>query len=241
MNTPNIDSLNDHLINNINSSDLETVFSTIDESITRLNKLGIAIRLSSRSTATSRARVFASQNPGLIQLDEFEDRAHLTIQNLYPHASERLRKQLADAMTDRYAKLKYEFYRVERSKKASEPPQSAPNPLNNEPVIPRTSRSDDKQPATGNYEAKKVNIVFPISSIDTTRLRTNLVEAIAPGPQLKPPKTLTIQMDKPKEPPLPKFNLGEYCIRCEWCSQMIDRSLLHTKRNGDIVWSDEGR
>ncbi|KAK6500265.1 hypothetical protein TWF481_010610 [Arthrobotrys musiformis] len=231
---------------------LDVAFSGIEKSITRLNKLGIAIRLSSRSTVVARARNFASQNPKLIRLKEFEDRAYLALQNLYPNASEILRQQLADAMTDRYAKLQYEFYRT-RTQGSSELSANAlsSKPIGHEQSIPGppTTEFTSKQDTSGPTEEKQ-GITdnfrnFPQSSIDTSRLHANLepeeTMALGTAPKLKPPKTLTVHTNRQREPPCPKFKNDENYNHCDWCFQIIDRSVIHIKQGDYTMWSDEGR
>ncbi len=73
---------------------LAAELSGIKDSITRLNRLGIAIRSSSRSTVAARARKFASQRTDLTRLNDYEEMAHFTVDCLYPRAEESLRRQL---------------------------------------------------------------------------------------------------------------------------------------------------
>ncbi|KAF3935816.1 hypothetical protein ABW19_dt0205649 [Dactylella cylindrospora] len=240
-----IDSAGDYNITDAPPSNPGVVFSSIEESITHLNKLGIAIRLSSRSTAIARARTFASQNPELIRLSDFEDRAYLALQNLYPNASERLRQQLVDSMTDRYARLQYEFYRVERPGAYPDRPSDAPSSIihdRKESVSNhQTVKSGSRKDATGQIEDKQTAAKFPESSIDTGRLHKNLEEAAVNVPQSKSPKTLTIHTNRHREPSHPEFKNGEDSTLCNRCFQVIDRSLIHTRQNGRTGWSDEGR
>ncbi|KAF3907985.1 hypothetical protein ABW20_dc0101556 [Dactylellina cionopaga] len=241
-----IDAAGDHIMKEGLPFNLNVAFSSIEESITRLNKLGIAIRISSRSTAVARARNFASQNPELIRLSEFEDRAYLALQSLYPNASESLRQQLGDSMTDRYARSQYELYRM-RAQDSPDPSANAPDPSpsSHEQIIPDSPTI--KQGATGSPKEKQRITVnfrsFSQSSIDTRRLHANLEEAITTGTaqKLKHPKTLTAHTNRQREPPYPKFENGEDYTSCIWCFQIIDRSLIHTGQNGNTTWSEEGR
>ena len=96
-------------------------FTTIGKCINRLNKLGISIRSSTKSIPVVRARQFIARNPGIVPLSEFEEKAYLMLFLLYPSALESLRQQLADALTDRYASLKYGFYRNNHIKSPTDP------------------------------------------------------------------------------------------------------------------------
>ncbi|KAK6515996.1 hypothetical protein TWF281_004586 [Arthrobotrys megalospora] len=244
-----VDAAGDHIMKDALPSSLNVAFSSIEESITRLNKLGIAIRLSSRSTVVARARNFAAQNPELIRLGKFEDRAYLALQSLYPNASERLRQQLVDAMTDRYVKLQYEFHRMRvqtSTNLSSNAPSPRPGGHEQRVPAPQTAKPNTEQTATGPTEERQRITVnfrsFPQSSIDTTRLHANL-EAVATKSvaKSKPAKTLTAHTNRQREPPCPKFKAGEDSTPCEWCFQIINRSLIKARPNNYTEWSDEGR
>jgi hypothetical protein len=223
------------------------VLTGIKEAITRLNRIGVAIRCSSRSTITARARRFASQYPDLIQLPEFEDRAYLALHYLYPHSPETLRQQILDSMTDRYAKLRYEAFRT-RAKHASETaaPEAEPDNKNNstDSTAERSTNdhlSDASKEDVGEAQGgqRTAHFRFPASSIDTARLPVNLDRAILPTVhQASAPKTLIGPSGRPQDPDVPKFEDGQEYTYCEWCHQLIDRSLLHGSRN---EWSEEGR
>ncbi|KAF3314536.1 hypothetical protein TWF173_004619 [Orbilia oligospora] len=227
------------------SSDLSVALSSIEESITRLNKLGIAIRLSSRSTAIARARAFASQNSQLIQLNEFENRARLCLQLLYPNTLESLRQQLADAMTDRYAKIQYEAYRSKAVESDPKEPDTTSCYTSNTKDIPDRPKigpdgSNSLQISVKENEVPVFNLAGR-STINTTLLRRNLEDVATVVTQSKPPKTLTILASQRREPPPPRFEDGTNYAHCNWCSQMIHRSMVRVSPNGLIEWSEIGR
>ncbi|KAF3314545.1 hypothetical protein TWF173_004628 [Orbilia oligospora] len=205
-------------------------FSSIEETITRLNKLGITIKLSSRSTATARARTFVSQNPDLVSLSEFEDKAYLALQSLYPNAYEGIRQQLVDSMADS------ETY-PNSSVDALAPSARGEGELVE--LIVESSTNEDATVLT--QENRPIVVKFPASSIETSRLHANLGGSTPNVPQSKSPKTLTIHTNRPREPPVPIFDNDEDYTNCIWCFQMIDRSVLHTRANGHTEWSNEGR
>lgn len=228
-------------------SKFNVTFSGIKESITGLNKLGIVIRSSSRSTATARARRFALQYPKLILLSDFEDMAYIALHCLYPNSPESLREQLVDTMTDRYAKLKYEAY---RTGKAQTPAQlSAMGGTNDgKDVVTKDSSELDQQ--TGDVTDKKDTpfqehqrhpTEVPASSIDTARLYTNLEQTKVNTHQSKTSKTITGHNGRDREPDLPEFKEGEDYTSCDWCFKIIDKSLIQIKPNGHTEWSNKGR
>jgi hypothetical protein len=244
-----VDKSGDHIMRDVPLSDLNKAFSSIEESITRLNKLGIAIRASARSTITARARRFASQNPKLTRLREFEDRAYLALQSLYPNAPESLRQQLVAAMTDRYAKLQYESYRMGIDATHPEPSALAASPsihgqksTEGGPADYHTVKSSSKQYATAHHQERRgIPVGIPASSIETRLLHANLEKAALTAPGTKSAKTITVHTTRPREPPIPKFEDGKDYPPCEWCFQVINRSFIRARKNGYIEWSNEGR
>ncbi|KAM0710562.1 hypothetical protein Q7P35_002233 [Cladosporium inversicolor] len=240
-------SANGDVVNPVPPFTIYEVLTGIKEATIRLNKIGIVIRSSSRSTITARARRFASQYSERIRLPEFEDRAYLALHYLYPNAPETLRQQLFDSMIDRYAKLRYEDYRTKgsyASGKSAAQDQSAVNSNLKENIpdkapddralVPHKEGGDE-----AHEDYREATIVIPASSIDTARLPPNLEQAAAPSIRgSKPPKTLTRRNDRALEPDLPVFEEGKDHTVCEWCHEVIDRSVLHATRN---EWSDHGR
>ena len=209
------------------------VFDGVEEAISRLNKLGIAIRQSSRSTALAQARKYAAKH---LDLDTFEEIVSLALQSLYPNASDSLRDQLGNTMTDRYAKLQYEAYRMgipdthhapkgktnmkDRSLTTdAKPPPSMPILAGLSPKV----QGPAQNPADHNQALPKYKTA--LSSIDTNILRKNLgvdLPSVA-----RSTVTLSVYQadDRAHEPPPPKFEDGKDQTTCEWCHEVISRSL----------------
>ena len=246
-NVPNHDGasikVGDHTVLGEAPSEWNAAVSGIAESISRLNKLGIAIRQSSRSTATARARRFAVQH---LDLDAFEETAYDALEILYPNAPETLRQQLCNAMADRYVKHQYEAYRLGKSNiqypsKAiqsdgqdnmmqlednMQPPEIQPSGEGDTPNL----ASDQSTRRAGAFDP------FRASTIDTRLLHQNAVAAITSAS--RPPRTLSVfnENDRQNEPQPPKFENGKDWTDFEWRFQLIDRSFIDG--NG---WSDAGR
>jgi len=192
--------------------------------------------------------MFASQNSTLIRLPDFEDRAFLSLHCLYPNAAETLRQQLVDTMTDRYARLQYEAYRTGNAQMPKQGPENPLTPETNGDAAEKdaqvgTAGTTKDDPTDMDQKDKQRQVVnLPASTIDTARLPANLEHAIAPSiRQSKAPKTLTGHNGRPREPDLPRFKEGEDHTTCEWCHQVVDRTLLQRRFNGHLEWSDEGR
>jgi tRNA A-37 threonylcarbamoyl transferase component Bud32 len=204
----------------------------------RLNKMGVLIRSSSKSTVTARARRFASQYPELVRIADYEDRAYIALQFLYPNASRTLRQQLVDSMGDRYAKLRYETFRSKAnyaSAASSRNDRSAMQKAPTSHVSHRLIEKNDK----AQEERQVAHIVIPASSIDTACLPLNLEEAVfANVRSARVGKTLIGNDGRLREPDLPSFKQSENFASCGWCHQVLNRSVLHATRKG---WSAEGR
>ncbi|CAN9264370.1 unnamed protein product [Alternaria alternata] len=219
----------------------------VKEAISRLNKIGVLIRSSSKSTVTARARRFASQYPKLVRLAEFEDRAYIALQFLYPNASRVLREQLVDSMGDRYARLCYETYRSEANYASAVFSRDVQSAVQRDGIEEspgkvahrKVSRSPNKEVDEAQEKQQTAHIVIPASSIDTTRLPLNLEEAVSKSVrQSRAGKTLIENSGRLREPDLPSFQEGKDLTSCGWCHQVVDRSVLHATRK---KWSEEGR
>lgn len=217
----------------------------IKDSITRLNRLGIAIRSSSRLTVTARARRFASQRTDFAQLNNYEKLAYFTVDYLYPNAPTSLRRQLADSMTDRYAKLKYECYRLGHYKnvsKASTTQIPKDRTLNDKNGIDKSMPSRTMK-QNDNMEQAKASNWNPVSSIDTAQVADILLKEDKSKATLSnSARTMTEHVTRPTEPPVPHFEDGKDKTDCQFCFQEIDRSLVTQKQGEDIIkWSRTGR
>ncbi|EWC48473.1 hypothetical protein DRE_02242 [Drechslerella stenobrocha 248] len=92
-------------------SSLVTIsLEAIDESLTELSQVGIAIRQSSKTSETVRARRFVA---GHANLRSYEALTFITLETLYPNAPESLLAQLSRSMVDRYARLLFRAPRNE--------------------------------------------------------------------------------------------------------------------------------
>ncbi|KAM5344483.1 hypothetical protein ACJ41O_013019 [Fusarium nematophilum] len=177
-----------------------------------LNKIALAIRQSSRSSAITLARNFATTNRAL---DDLEDLVLIALETLYPNAPESLRKQLCDTMTDRYSRIEYNAYRTGKSR--ARPLKR----LHHEEAV--TERDDQSRAPTSNLDlpgtkleeyrdrqddpqamAQKTQRKL-LSSIDTGLLRQTLGKEYSPAPQSR--RTLSAYQTDSRlhEPPPPRF------------------------------------
>ncbi|KAI0405928.1 hypothetical protein F4802DRAFT_124548 [Xylaria palmicola] len=202
------------LVTEETGSRLPLTLSSIMDSIGRLNSLAIEVRHSSKSSVLVKARGFASQNQELIRLGEFEEKAYLALQNLYPNAVESLRLQLVDTMADRYAKLQYEYCRMRKAPEDSNPlaavskhtiqyttPEDLSDDLDNWSTLATNSRSESKRHGT-----------------------------------------VTEHDSSSKEPRPPMFkDAKDITIDCEWCFEPIPISFTRKRDDGHVEWTYRGR
>lgn len=96
----------------------------ISEAIERLNHIGIAIRQSSVTSQTTKAREFAET----FDFTSFEEAAYLALKTMYIAASEGLLELLTHSMTETYALFRRRKARQEKLQAPRSQPQ-APVPL----------------------------------------------------------------------------------------------------------------
>lgn len=215
----------------------------IKDSLKSLNKLAITIRQSSRSYALTLARDFATSNRSLEDLEEL---VLISLETLYPNAPESLREHICNTLTDRYARLEYSAYINGKSRsKSSKQAQGGEAPMRpkiEDEAIGQTSvisRSNtvefdhiqkNTQEESPNLQQK------PLSSLDTGLLRQSFNNEHIKTSQSK--RTLSVYESDGHlyEPKPPKFEAGEAKVPCEWCNELLDRSVVRNNR-----WSNIGR
>jgi hypothetical protein len=206
----------------------------IDEALVELSQVGIAIRQSSGTTETIRARRFASE---FLDLSSIETLAVLALETLYPNATESLLVQLGKSVVDRYARLLFRARRqgsLKRDIRRQLPdPSVAPliNPRNVEYPQPIQNSGIVGRPvnlAEGQHHALPT---IALSSVDLDRFQDNLRMGQTP----KSRSGTTVILEKTHEPPIPHFD-GSGEVKCRWCLKDIGQSLVK-----DGHWTKEGR
>ncbi|KLU88797.1 hypothetical protein MAPG_07780 [Magnaporthiopsis poae ATCC 64411] len=145
-------------------------------------------------------------------------------------------------MADRYARLHYEAFRLDRPLLRPTPkleetvssPKSAEKITASTPDAP--SKPDDPAPPSNAKPPThaKVPVPLPLSSINTREVYARLDN---PAPS-RTKKTTTVGPQGLKEPEAPPPKNG---VRtCSWCFQRIHPSWVATK-NGITTWTSAGR
>ncbi|PGH09648.1 hypothetical protein AJ79_05613 [Helicocarpus griseus UAMH5409] len=220
------------------SSDPITVgLEGIDESLTELSRLAIAIRQSPKVTETTRARNFANANADLAP---FEIIAFLAVEALYPNAPESLQLQLSKSMVDRYALLLYRAPRQRRLGNDTRRQVMRQNDAesNIQPEVENHYSADVESAAehTSNHLQAQtlLQLAAEPTSVDQSRFRRNLsyLNNLVPKSQSG---TTTAVLGRTHEPPVP-VSTDEYVTQCQWCYRSIDQSLVQNGR-----WTRLGR
>jgi hypothetical protein len=214
----------------------------IKDSLKSLNKFAITIRQSSRSSALTLARNFATSKR---YLEDLEELILISLETLYPNAPESLRNHICNTLTDRYARLQYDanLNGASRSKssKENEGGQATEKPSDHQPIQqssiisrPKTVEFDHIQ-KKAQEESPNVQ-QRPLSSLDTGLLRQSFNNKDVKTSQSK--RTLSVYESDSHlhEPMPPKFKAGEAEVRCKWCNEFLDRSVVRNNR-----WSNIGR
>lgn len=199
----------------------------IDESLTELSQVGIAIRQSSRMSETVRARMFAEH----LDVSSFEALAFLALETLYPNAPESLLDQLGRSMVDRYIRILFRAPRQNTLKRDLR--QHAPSPASPSSIrIPTQNSGATAQSvvvAAGEHGETRT---IELSSIDKSRFKHEF--RIAQTPRSR--SGTTIILANTHEPPIPRFDDTQK-TQCQWCFTSISQNVVVN----DGRWSALGR
>lgn len=206
----------------------------IGEALEDMSHVGLAIRNSSKTTETARARKFVADRP---ELFTFELLCFIALEKIYPNAPESLLQQLGESMADRYAR---HLYRAPRQKALDQdirrPPGASETPQRNTDTSRQESAAlvpppASEQPSQPVEELDYVPPIIPLSSADSSRFNNYLRVYRTP----KSRSGTTIVLGRTREPPVPLFDdRGE--AQCEWCFRDIYQHLVE-----DGHWNASGR
>ncbi|TVY79512.1 hypothetical protein Focb16_v008313 [Fusarium oxysporum f. sp. cubense] len=179
-------------------------------------------------------------------LEDLEELILTSLETLYPNAPESLREHICNTLTDRYARLEYSAYINDKSSsKSSKQAQGGEAPMRpkiEEEAIGQTSVISRSKTVEFDHVQKKTqeenptSQQKPLSSLDTGLLRQRFENEHIKSSQSK--RTLSVYESDGHlyEPKPPKFEAGEAEVQCEWCNELLDRSVVRNNR-----WSNIGR
>lgn len=207
----------------------------IDEALTELSYIGIAIRQSPKTTETSRARRYAAQYSDLSSIESI---AFLAVETLYPNASETLQLQLSTSMVDRYARIlfrapRHELLKMDTRHQTVDQDEGSKNVQPITFLQPKDQPDEYLPPRPDDQNRGKLPSNFAPTSIDPIRFRMNLSE-------VRKPKSAsggtTAVLGRNQEPAVPNFD-GNSEIQCQWCFRVIDQSMIDNSGR----WTASGR
>lgn len=212
-------------------SDVESL-TEIEETLDRLNRLGVAIRQSARLNLNHRVKLFA-QN---VNVKDFEHLFTTLVQVLYPNAHPSLRSRLARSMTDRLARIVFLKSRqlALATRRDGQPQQMADipedetvqgeaAPTEHIPYFPHhppsTLISQDSLP----HLIGPRNAFSDLSSLDTGLFRSRLNHVWRPNSKTRKTSSTQIKYDNYPRPP----NQSDVeLVVCEWCAQPLNKEDL---------------
>jgi hypothetical protein len=228
-NTVQLKDTEDDTGNEHSATSTEYFLEAISETLENLSHIGIAIRKSSKSTETARARQYVSERT---ETQTFETLCFIALEALHPDAPESLHQQLCDSMVNRYARHLFRAPRQKILDQDTRQPSETPfvqhlDTLHAEgtaivpvSVLEQPSCTIDRQDSTP--------LAIPLSSIDSSRFDHQLRSAQTPRSR----SGTTVVLSKMHEPPIPDSE--QTC--CEWCFGKLDRRFVEGEN-----WTDLGR
>lgn len=200
----------------------------INDTLTRINRLGVTIRQSSRLHIDARAKKFATGR----DLKSFSYLCAIALELLYPGAQQSLRDRLSKSMTDRYARMlflesrntKLQTHRKRHPHR--ELPARSDIPDNRAQVdIPAIPKTDLAGPSSA-------RAFTPLSQTDTSDLSSIDIQhfrgCLGPSgePLLGPRKPSSIQVNQHGYPPLPISSDHGNGFSCEWCAEPFTKETM---------------
>ncbi|KAL7950104.1 hypothetical protein V8C42DRAFT_340972 [Trichoderma barbatum] len=203
------------------------VLRAIDDTLIRLNRLGVTIRQSGRGKFDTRAKKFAAG----LDLSSFASLCASAVQALYPGAHPSLKDHLSKSMTDRYATMLFLDSRHKKLETRRElfiglsPIHEIPN-----------NETQTKTAITQLAKALKDPAVKSVSRPPATPSQSDLssVNVYQIRSRLRPPdesstkfhKTSSIQVNQGNYPRPPVTNQGSSIFTCQWCSELLSKKTL---------------
>ncbi|KAJ5750907.1 hypothetical protein N7533_007935 [Penicillium manginii] len=194
--------------------------TAIDNTLARLNRLGVTIRRSSRDKIDKRAKTFAAG----LDLKPFAYLCANAVHALYPGAHQSLKDYLSKSMTDRYAKMLFLNARHKKLESRREPriglssiPEVPNNEMQNNVPITQPARGI---PVVANLPKEPIALSqSDLSSVNTRQIRSRLRPSDEASTKF--PKT-TFQVNQSNYPRLPSSDI----FTCEWCSELLSKKSL---------------
>ncbi|KAK7715846.1 hypothetical protein SLS63_011262 [Diaporthe eres] len=191
----------------------------VEDTLSRMNRLGVTIRQSSGAKAIMRARKFAET----LDLGYFTSLCSAAVQFLYPGAQQSLKAYLSHLMTDLYARIQHlESRRRDLETRRARTPRlptidEAPADVNS-----TAGQSFQETPPPVLSHIVQPSFQGSVSQSDLSSVRMSYVLDQLRGPKqasTTSPKTFSIQVNQANYP-RPPASEGK-STRCEYCSELL--------------------
>ncbi|KAK6499015.1 hypothetical protein TWF481_011584 [Arthrobotrys musiformis] len=218
----------------------------IEEALSDLSQVAVAIRQSSKNSETARARKYASEH---LDLTSYEMLSILALETLYPSAPESLIFQLSQSMVDRYARLKLRAFRHEQLRQDIRPrphTQRGPGTQTVEMNLVVTTLKSENSPfpldvsttpqlnIDGTGPEQNINIPWQPAQTVTSANLTQFQEKLDILRRPKSRSGTTVVLAQKNEPPVPQLKNGRRI--CDWCFTKLDYEHVENGR-----WTIAGR
>lgn len=202
-----------------------TSLAAIDNTLARLNRLGVTIRQSSQE----KIHVRAEKSTAHLDLTLFTCFCANAVQTLYPDAHQHLKGYLKKSMMSRYKKMT-----DHNSRKFNTPRE----PYRELPYIPKVPNNELQTniPDIQQAEIVPASIYRSGAHVITAPSQSDLssVTIQRPRDRFRPPdealtkfyRTSSVQVNQSNYPLPPIMSINEDIFLCEWCSEPLDKKAL---------------
>ncbi|KAK1246370.1 hypothetical protein MKX08_000172 [Trichoderma sp. CBMAI-0020] len=215
------------------------ILKTIDNTLTRLNRLGVTIRQSGHGKLDTRAKKFVAG----LDLSSFAYLCANAVQTLYPGAHQSLKDYLSKSMTDRYARMLFSESRRKNLMTRRELRIGLP-PIDEVPGSETQLPNDEVPDSETKTSIAITQLAMPIKNPIVTNL-SQLPPALSQSDlssvnvhqirsRTRPPdeasikfhKTSSIQVNQGNYPRPFVINQGSSIFTCQWCSEPLNKKTL---------------
>ncbi|KAL6898351.1 hypothetical protein GGI43DRAFT_92415 [Trichoderma evansii] len=194
-------------------------FNTIDDIITRLNRLGVTIRQSNKNKIDFGANEFSKDQ----NVDSFAFLCKNAIETLYPGAHQSLKDYLSKSMITRVARIRLSSSRHQSHRARQDGLPTAEEIPSKEPQINvHTSLPEKTIMDSDESRLQKMPNAFPKSDVSTVDSQLRQPDDTS----TKAYKASSIQVKLGNYPRLPGKDGDNNIISCPWCGEPLDRKKL---------------
>lgn len=209
------------------SSQPSASLTAIDNTLARLNRLGVTIRQSSQDKISIRAEKSTTH----LDLTLFSYFCANAVQTLYPNAHQHLKDYLKESMINRYKKMIHHnsrYIKLRTPRELHRKLPSIPEVPNNKP---QTNTSVIQQAETipasiYRYGARVLTAPSQsdLSSANIQRIRDRYRPPDEASTKFH--RTSSVQVNQGNYPRPPTTNKNGDIFACEWCSEPLDKKAL---------------